>query len=89
MTPEMNIEEKTTLAAEKITSYDTAVSPRTVDEARQEGEQTLLRELQTLMAEDGTVESTRFAAAEQDGYLTVTLKAECLEQIGRSVPIGS
>ena len=27
------------------------------------------------------------AAAEKDGYLTVTLKAECLEQIGEEVPI--
>ena len=78
-----------TLAVEKTAAYDTAMSSRTEAEARQEGEQTLLRELQTLMAEDGTVESTRFAAAEQDGYLTVTLKAECLEQIGRSVPIGA
>ena len=77
-----------TLEVEKITAYDTAAGTRTVEQARQEGEQTLLHELQAMMEEDGTVESTRFAAVEQDGYLTVTLKAECLEQIGRSVPIG-
>lgn len=77
-----------TLAVEKFAAAETAPARRTVDEARQEGERALLRQLQTLMAEDGAVESTRFAAAEKDGYLTVTLKAECLEQIGRSVPIG-
>ena len=76
-----------TLAVEKFTTAETAPAQRTVDEARREGEQALLRQLQTLMEEDGTVESTRFAAVEKDGYLTVTLKAECLEQIGRSVPI--
>ena len=77
-----------TLTVEKTAACDTAVTERPVDEARQEGEQTLLRELQSLLAEDGTVESTRFAAVEKDGWLTVTLKAECLEQIGESVPIG-
>ena len=77
-----------TLSVEKINAYDAAAGIRTVEQARQEGEQTLLHELQAMMEEDGTVESTRFAAVEQDGYLTVTLKAECLEQIGRSVPIG-
>ena len=77
-----------TLLAEKTAVCDTAVTERPVDEAWREGEQTLLRELQLLLAEDGTVESTRFAAAEKDGWLTVTLKAECLEQIGESVPIG-
>jgi len=77
-----------TLAVEKVTAYDTAAAERSVEQARREGEQILLRELQTLLAEDGTVETTRFAAVEQNGHLTVTLKAECLEQIGQSVPIG-
>ena len=78
-----------TLAVEKFATAETAPAQRTVDEARQEGEQALLHELQSLLEEDGTVESTRFAAVESGGYLTVTLKAECLEQIGRSVPIES
>lgn len=26
-------------------------------------------------------------AVEQDGWLTVTLRAECLEEIGREVPL--
>ena len=77
-----------TLAVEKLTAYAAAEALRSAEEARQEGEQALLHELQTLLEEDGTVESTRFAAVEKDGCLTVTLKAECLEQIGRSVPIG-
>ena len=77
-----------TLAVEKTAVYDTAAVSRPSEQARQEGEQALLHELQSLLEEDGTVESTRFAAAESGGYLTVTLKAECLEQIGRSEPIG-
>ena len=77
-----------TLAVEKVAYHDTFVAERTAEQARQEGEQALLRQLQTLLEEDGTVTSTRFAAVEKDGFMTVTLKAECLEQIGQSVPIG-
>ena len=77
-----------TLAVEKTAGNDPTAPERTAEQARQEGEQSLLRELQTLLAQDGTVTSTRFAAVEKNGYLTVTLKAECLEQIGQSVPIG-
>ena len=77
-----------TLAVEKTMTHDIFVTERTREQARQEGEQILLRELQTLLEEDGTVESTHFAAVEKGGWLTVTLKAECLEQIGRSVPVG-
>ena len=35
----------------------------------------------------GTAESVRVDAVEQGGWLTVTLRAECLEEIGREVPL--
>ena len=77
-----------TLVVEQTIIHEGEVTSRTIEEARQEGEQALLHQLQTLLCEDGTVESTRFSAAERDGYLMVTLCAECYEQIGQSVPIG-
>ena len=39
------------------------------------------------MEADGEVRSELCAAREVQGVLYVTLKAECREQIGRSVPI--
>ncbi|MBQ7465794.1 MAG: hypothetical protein IJS55_04655, partial [Oscillospiraceae bacterium] len=60
---------------------------RTVAQARQEGEASLLRRLRQEMTEGGQVVSTAFSAREQNGYLLVTLRAECLEQLGRSVPL--
>lgn len=36
---------------------------------------------------DGTITTARISSAEQGGWLLVTLSAECLEQIGKSVPI--
>ena len=77
-----------TLAVERFSRYDMAGAERSAEEARREGEQTLLHELQTLLEKDGTVENTHFAAVKRNGCLMVTLKAECLEQIGKSVPIG-
>ena len=43
--------------------------------------------LTRLLADTGTAESVRVDAVEQDGWLTVTLRAECLEEIGREVPL--
>ena len=37
------------------------------------------------MTEDGSVTDTRFASARKGDWLLVTLKAECLEQIGQQV----
>lgn len=61
-------------------------SPRT-REARDEGEALLRDRLTRLLADTGTAESVRVDAVEQDGWLTVTLRAECLEEIGREVPL--
>ena len=43
--------------------------------------------LTRLLADTGTAESVRVDAVEQGGWLTVTLRAECLEEIGREVPL--
>ena len=51
-------------------------------------EEALLRDrLTRLLADTGTAESVRVDAVEQGGWLTVTLRAECLEEIGREVPL--
>ncbi len=72
--------EKTTLRP-----YETRPAARSRAEAEEIGVRVLSEYLLTQV--DGTVVSTRAASAAQGDWLLVTLSAECLEQIGRSVPI--
>ena len=74
-----------TVVMEKTVRYQAQETERTEAEARAEGEAALLALLETQMTEDGTVVDTRFASARKGDWLLVTLKAECLEQIGRQV----
>ena len=74
-----------TVVTEKTVRYQAQETERTETEARAEGEAALLALLETQMTEDGTVVDTRFASARKGDWLLVTLKAECLEQIGRQV----
>ena len=74
-----------TVVTEKTVRYQVQETERTEAEARAEGEAALLALLETQMTEDGTVVDTRFASARKGDWLLVTLKAECLEQIGRQV----
>lgn len=74
-----------TVVTEKTVRYQAQETERTEAEARAEGEAALLALLETQMTEDGTVVDTRFASARKGDWLLVTLKAECLEQIGRQV----
>ena len=76
-----------TVVTERTIDHAAHTAERTVAQARQEGEASLLRRLRQEMTEGGQVVSTAFSAREQNGYLLVTLRAECLEQIGRSVPV--
>ena len=77
-----------TVAAETVTAYGPSTDvPRSTREARDEGEALLRDRLTRLLADTGTAESVRVDAVEQDGWLTVTLRAECLEEIGREVPL--
>ena len=60
---------------------------RSAGEARQEGETLLRRQLEELLGDTGTAENVRIDAVEQGQWLLVTLRAECLEEIGREVPL--
>jgi similar to stage IV sporulation protein len=76
-----------TLVTERLIHRDVSERRRSEAEARREGEELLLDLLDRQLDEDADVTQTRFAAARQGDYLLVTLKAECLEQIGRTVPL--
>lgn len=45
------------------------------------------RQLEALLGDTGTAENVRIDAVEQGQWLLVTLRAECLEEIGREVPL--
>ena len=49
-------------------------------------EEQLHKRLTQLLKKGETVESTRFSAIVQDNWLTVTLHAQCQEEIGTEVP---
>ena len=66
-------------------AYDTRPAERGAEQARQEGEENLLAQLQSLLPEGSRVDETHFAAARQGDTLLVTLRAVCTEQIGRPV----
>ncbi len=74
------------LSRETVREY----APRRVkvdqEAARQLLEERLREELNTLIGEDGEVESTRFSARVSGGQLEVTLTAQCLEEIGEERP---
>ena len=51
------------------------------------GESLLRRQLEELLGDTGTAENVRIDAVEQGSWLLVTLRAECLEEIGREAPL--
>lgn len=75
------------LVQETQKPYTTVDVSRSREEARTQGESYLSAYLRSLLDENGSVTSERFACAVQGEYLLVTLSAECLEQIGMRVPI--
>ena len=74
-----------TWVTERTVSYPNPPQEKTVEEARQEGEAAALVLLEQQLPPGSSVTDTRFAAAQRDGCLLVTLKAECLEEIGTQV----
>ena len=77
-----------TVAAETVTAYGPSTDlRRSAEEARQEGEALLREQLEALLGDTGTAENVRIDAVEQGSWLLVTLRAECLEEIGREVPL--
>ena len=72
---------------ERICYYETAETERSIAAAKEEGEQLLQEYLRTLLPEGGEVLAELAAAEQRNGRLRVTLRAECLEQIGEAVEI--
>ena len=74
------------LTKETVREYDLTTAPIDPDEAENLLRSQLETRLESRMAQhDGQVVSTAFTAARRDGMLTVTLNAECSEQIGKTL----
>ena len=79
-----------TLAVERTVRYAAAETERPEAEARAEGQEQLLRQLQVMLdAGGGQLLRHSFDAARQGKWLVVTLRAECEEQIGVSSPLST
>ena len=76
-----------TVERETIRQYATEPVTLTPEAARQRCEAALTEYLEALVADYGSVTSTLCTARQSGGVLTVTLAAECEEQIGERVPI--
>lgn len=73
------------LSRETVRAYETAPVPVDVDAAQTMLEERLEQTLRAALG-DGEVVAIEYTAKEQDGKLTVTLTAECREEIGRFTP---
>lgn len=79
-----------TLAVERTVRYAAAETERPEAEARAEGQEQLMRQLQAMLdAGEGQLLRHSFDAARQGKWLVVTLRAECEEQIGVSSPLST
>ena len=76
-----------TLVTETCRFYETAPQSRSPVEAERAAEQVLAEQLQRMVEPYGTVRSTLCSSRQRGDTLTVTLTAECEEEIGESVPI--
>lgn len=75
------------LALERTTVFGYVTERVPAEELREELEAQLTARLLGEIGEDGIVLSAVFTASETGGALTVTLRAECEEQIGALVPL--
>ena len=76
-----------TLERETCRYYETETSTVDVTSAEAAAEGALTEYLHSLVDGYGTVSSTLCSSRQRGNILTVTLSAECVEQIGQSVPI--
>ena len=76
-----------TVERERLRFLSPAADTLTAEEAQRRGEAALRGYLAALVEGRGTVSSAICSSRERDGVLTVTLTAECREEIGRQVPI--
>ena len=74
------------LTAERYRAYQTKTVDLNREAAQQLLEEELFARLQQAIGEDGQVIDTRYTARAAEGKLTVTLTAECREEIGVEVP---
>lgn len=72
------------LVRERVQPYRTVTVPVPEDTARAALEQTLLQRLQASIGDDGAIISYETAAEVTGDVLTVTLTAECEQEIGRA-----
>lgn len=77
------------LVREKIRAYQPTVCAVDQEAARKMLEDALLERLEGLIGTEGQIETRQFSARAADGRLTVTLLAECREEIGKVIPGGS
>ena len=76
-----------TWVTETYVPYETVRTQRTREQAMEMGSALLEAYLAERIGPDGEIVSVRAASAVQGDWLLVTLSAECLEQIGQTVPI--
>ena len=75
------------LAVETCRFYETGPVRLDPVQAEQQGEQILTEQLQTMVEPYGTIRSTLCSSKQIGDTLEVTLTAECVEEIGKTVPI--
>ena len=76
-----------TAVVETYRFYETASAEISAAQAEERGEEILTEYLHTLVDPYGTVSSTLCTSRREGDGLLVTLTAECVEEIGRTVPI--
>lgn len=76
-----------TVAVERWRFYEAVPAERTAAQAERAAEAVLTEQLHAMVDPYGTVSSTLCTSRRRGGVLSVTLAAECVEQIGESVPI--
>lgn len=76
-----------TLVRESVSEYNIVLRERPVEDVRAELEAELLEELERRLGSKGELTSRNFTDNISGGALTVTLRAECLEDIAEERPI--
>ena len=76
-----------TLVTETYRFYETAPAALEAAQAEELGERILTEQLRPMVEPYGTISSTLCSSKQRGDTLTVTLLAECVEEIGKSVPI--
>jgi similar to stage IV sporulation protein len=76
-----------TVEVETYTPFTAVTEQTTEEKAERQGEKILTDVLHTLLDEEGSVSSTLCSSKRNGDSLTVTLRAECVEQIGQQIPV--